>query len=63
MILLATRVALQLLPACWSSGGQPEQDISALHTGILPNFGVRTLADGEGAFHGPPQLMDNAGGH
>lgn len=62
MTLLATRDTLQLLPAGWSLQGQPEQDPLALHKEFLPSSGVRTLADGEEAFHDPPQLMDNAGG-
>lgn len=61
MTLLATRDVLQLPPARCSLGEQAEQVPLALHVGFLPTFGVRPLADGEEAFCGAPQLMDNAG--
>lgn len=61
MTLLATRDVLQLPPARCSLGEQAEQVPLALHVGFLPSFGVRPLADGEEAFRGAPQLMDNAG--
>lgn len=61
MIPLGAKAALRPPPTLYFPGGRPEQAPLALHTGVLPSFGVRTPTDGEKLFHRVPPLADNAG--